>query len=691
MVSPPVPAVLAPTPWVSLWLDAWGRPPDRPAQVALGVAVLLLAAAVSPGGPARVATFVEAWGVADIARKRRFVVVTAFAAAFLSLGYLSFYLRGGPRSPEAAAYWMQGRILSHGALHWTLPDPTASFRAPLFRFTAPNRLAGALAPGFPLLLSLGFLLGAPMIVGPLLAAALVVGTWLLGHEVAWTSGEPPAQAEGLARTAAGLSVVSVALRFQTSEALPHSAAALAVTMALVGAMRARRTGDARWFAAAGASVGAGCAAAPWSSVAIGVVVLAMIVRADRPARTALWAVLSFLPGALFLLAAQRAATGHAFVAAKGVAQSAMTFSFPATARAALVAFGRASLHGARQHLADVANFEPIALAPLALVFGKGRTRAAVLPAVVIAAAIAVHALQVASHTPVAIEGVARWARSGILVEVLPIEHALVALALARVFPAAIGRAALALFSLALGGFAVHVAYDHEKIANSGNGRPHYEPDVPRDVGITHGLLLFDDDDGYELAADPDAIASHGIEAARSRGDDHDRLLFDILGHPPAHRYVVPKTGTATLPTFTPGNADSWRFEAEADLNPPGGSIVDAVGCGTDARAVAVDAEGAASIELPIPRGAAPPERRTWQIAPRVLDRGGHGSATLELFAAVGGPALARWTWTEAAKSPRCFDLAPQAVELGGDRSHAWWVLTAHGGSAALDRTVLRPK
>jgi len=691
MVSPPAPAVPAPMPWVGPWVDAWGRPPDRPALVALGIAVLLLAAAASPGGPQRVATFFEAWGVADVARKRRFVVVTAFAAAFLSLGYLSFYLRGGPRAPEAAAYWMQGRALSHGALNWAIPDPTASFRAPLFRFAAPNRLAGTLAPGFPLLLALGFLLGAPMIVGPLVAAGLVVGTWLLGHEVAGASGEPPARSEAIARTAAGLSVASVALRFHTCEALPHGAAALAVTMALASAMRARRTGDERWFAAAGASVGAGCAVAPWSSVAIGVVVLAMIVRAHRPAKTALWAVLSFLPGALFLLAAERAATGHAFSAAKGVAQSAMTFSAPAGARATLLAFGRASLHGARRHFADVANFEPIALAPLGLLFGKIRTRAAIAPAIMVAAAIAAHALQVASHSPLAVEGVARWARSGILVEVLPIEHVLVALAIARVFPAAVGRAALVLFSLALGGFAVHVAYDHERIANGGMGRPNYEPDVPRDLNVSHGLIFFEDDEGFELAAEPEATASHGIEAARLRSDDHDRLLFDILGHPPAHRYVVPKTGAPTLPTFSPGSGDTWRFEAEADLVPPAGSIVDAAGCGTDVHAVAIDAESTATIELPIPRGAAPPERRTWQVVPRILDRGGRGSGTLELFAAAGGPPLAHWTWTESAKSPRCFDLAAQHVELGGDRSHAWWVMTAHGGSAAFDRTVLRPK
>src|SRR5580700_322344 len=217
MIPPPAPPAAVPA--LVSWAGAWGRPPDRPAMVALGMAVGLLIAAAAPAGPQRVASLLEAWGVADVARRRRFVVITAFAAAFLSLGYLSFYLRGGPRAPEAAVYWLQGRALSHGALQWPVPNPTASFRAPAFAFTPPNRLAAPFAPGFPLLLSIGFLLGAPMIVGPLLAAAL-------------------------ARTAAGLSVLSVALRFQTGEALPHGEAALAVTMALVCAMRARRTADA---------------------------------------------------------------------------------------------------------------------------------------------------------------------------------------------------------------------------------------------------------------------------------------------------------------------------------------------------------------------------------------------------------------------------------------------------------------
>jgi len=690
MIPPPVPPVPA---WMS-WAGAWGRPPDRPAQVALGIAALLLVAAVAPNGPHRVASFLEAWGVADVTRRRRFIFVTGFVAAFLSLGYMAFYLRGGPRAPEAAAYWLEGRALSHGWFAWVAPDPTADFRTLLIPFGPPSRLAAPFAPAFPLLLSLGFLLGAPMIVGPLVAAALVAGTWLLGRELAAAAGEPPDRAEALARTAAGLSVLSAAMRFQTGEALPHGAAALAVAVALSCALRARRTCDARWYAAAGGAVGAACAAAPWSSVAIGAVVLGMAGLSTRPARAASYAVLGSLPGVLFLLAAHRAASGHAFAAARMAMHGAMAMTGPVSAhpaRAALAAFARQSLRGARLHLADVANFEPLALAPLALALRKARTRAALVPAIVVLGAAAVHAAQVLSHAPLAVEGVARWARSGILAEVLPVEHVLIALALARTFPIDVGRSALVVFGLAFAGFALHVSYDHEQLATSGVGRPRFEPDVPRDAGVTHGLLFFEDDDGYELAADPNASASHGIEAARMRGDDHDRLLYDILGHPPAHRYLASRTGLPTLPPFAPPGGETWRFEAEVDALLPTTSFVDAPGCGTDVHAVSVDPEGTTTLELPVPRGATPAARRTWLISPRVFDRGAGGNGSLDLVTSLGGAPVAHWAWTESAKSSRCFDLAAQPVELGGERDHAWWVLTAHGGPVALDRTVLRPR
>src|SRR5579859_1852313 len=112
MVSTPTPT---PT---HFWLGIWSRPPDRPSQVALAAGAMLLVVALVPGGPRWLGTLIEATGAVELRRRRRFLFVAAFVAAFLSLGYIAFYLRGGPRAPEAATYWLQGRAMSHGELGW---------------------------------------------------------------------------------------------------------------------------------------------------------------------------------------------------------------------------------------------------------------------------------------------------------------------------------------------------------------------------------------------------------------------------------------------------------------------------------------------------------------------------------------------------------------------------------------------
>jgi hypothetical protein len=368
--------------------------------------------------------------------------------------------------------------------------------------------------------------------------------------------------------------------------------------------------------------------------------------------------------------------------------------------------------GLRSHLVDVANFEPLALLPLLLAMGKTKTRIALVPACVIAGSVLVHCEQAIAHPRLAVDGAARLAGSGALTEVLPLEHALVALAVLRAVPGAAARTAMSLLALALAGFALHASHDHERLATSGIGRPSFEPDSARESNVTHGLLFFDDDDGYQIASNPGAPASRAIVAARMRGDDHDRLLYDILGHPPSHRYVAsgPGASAPTLPNFTPpGSGDTWRFEAETDLPPAwqssrpyGGaglvSQVESPPCGPDAHALSLDPaagnEASVTIELPIPRGASASARRIWMVTPRTFERGGGGTATLTLVTTLSGPGasppLAQWKWSDSTRG-RCAELPPQAVELGGDRTHAWWILTARDGPVGLDRTVLRPR
>jgi hypothetical protein len=667
--------------------------------VVLAAAGVLLAVALVPGGPRWLLSMLEVTGAGDLRRRRRFLFIAAFVAAFLSLGYIALYLRGGPRAPEAATYWLQGRALSHGKLSWTVGDPTASFRAKNLLLTAPDRLAGIFPPGYALLLGAAFLLGAPMLVGPLLAAALVLATWLLARELAIGAKEDEERVEGIGRAAVALSLVCAALRYHTAESLPQGAAAAALALALATALRGRRTGDARLFGAAGLAVGFVLCTQPMSAIAVGVAVAALALLSRSGARPLLWACAAALPGLALLLAANRAAVGHAF--ASPAAYYAARFGSPSTPPGAKAA-AMAVLRRVRANLADVANFEPVALLPVLLLRREARRRAG-LGAVIVVAIVAVQGLLGAPAG--AGEGTSAVAGASALADVLPLQHALVALTLGIAFPAAwFGSVVAATVALSLAGFAVHTSHEHARMAAGGLGRPHYEPDVAREAGATHGLLFFDDDEGYELAHDPAATASHGIEAVRVRGDDHDRLLFDLLGRPPTHRHLSPHTGPS-VSSWTPNGGDTWRFESEADYPPVAVSepavghaeVLDGLGtCASDAHALGVTPTGAAeasvTVELPIPRGASGPPKRTWIVTPRTFQRGGAGTGDLTLVAAAGGPALAEWTWTDASRGgPSCADLQAKTVELGPDATRAWLVLTAKGGAVALDRTTLRAR
>ncbi|HEX8790645.1 MAG TPA: hypothetical protein VF765_06810 [Polyangiaceae bacterium] len=694
------------------WIGTWARPADRPSQVALGFAVALLAIALVPGGPRWFASVLDFASLAELSRRRRFLTVSAFAAAFLSLGYIAFYLRGGPRDLLAPAYWLQGRALSHGDLSWTAPEPSASFRARHLLFAPPDHVAGVLPPGYPLLLAAGFLVGAPMLVGPLLAAGLVVATWFLAREIALASGETADRAESIARVAVGLSVVSAALRVHTADALPHGAAAVAVALALACAFHARRVEEPRLYALAGLAVGATAAIHPASAVPAGAVVAAIAAGDRDRGRAASWGIAAALPGILLLLLANRAATGHALA-------SPLTAYFGSVEPRPPLRIGEALLTTVRRlrvHLLDVDNLEPLALLALVPLLRPTRSSAVVLAALVVAGQIVVAAPFDASTV-----GPGTGAR--LLVSAIPIEHALAAIALAQLFPKRLASAAVATMALALAGFAVHASHDHARLAASDRGHPHYEPDVVREAGVEYGLLYFEDDAGFELAYDPSVQASHGLLAVRMRGDDHDRLLWDALGHPPIHRYtlppatlptasaspsvsvpppkdLVPPASSASVVSWTPPGegTDIWHFEAEADwpaAAQSGGRVEVEEGvapCASDGKVLTLTPttpQATATLALPVPRGSTAPDKRTWMVVPRIIDRGGGGSAKLSLYANLDDKPLAEWTWESTAKSPQCLDLDAKPVDLGGPITRAWLVLSASRGIVSLDKTTLR--
>jgi hypothetical protein len=635
-------------------------------------------------------------GVTDLRRPRRFLTVAAFASAFLSLAYIAIYLRGGPRAPDAAAFWLQGHALSHGLFRWAAPDPTACFRATRLLFTRSGSLAGIEAPGFALALAPAFWVGAPMLVGPLVGAATVFVTWMLAREL-WAHGPASLRGGGevAGGVAVGLSVVCAAMRYETADTVPDGLAAVAIALGLTAALRASRLGEPRAFGIAGAAVGAAFATTPASTapIVIAFAVIALATAREGLRRTNLrWVAMGALPGVLLVLAANHAATGHAFAFPGSVYRAAM--ALPATHATAKEAASDV-LRLVRAHLADVANLEPLVLLVAIPLFGSAASRAS-------RTAVALVAVQLVVDVAIAVRTGNAPPERAALGHVLPIEHALLGVAVVAAMPRFPGRAAILVMALSLAGFALHTSHAHIAAAASGAGHPRFEPDVMREANVTSGLLFFDDDEGYELASDPGVLASHGIQAARMRGDDHDRLLYDLLGHPASHRYVS-AAASASVSVWAPPNngSDTWRFEAEADWPPSqvtGGraAVVDGAGmCPSDAKALSLAPSGKGDatmvVDLPIPPGPPASASHTWHVIPRVFVQGGTGEGTMTLVAAEDGSPLATWTWKDAANGPGCVEIGEKTVTLGAEVRRAWLVVTARGGAVALDKTVERPR
>ncbi|WP_394842498.1 hypothetical protein LZC95_36190 [Pendulispora brunnea] len=733
---------------------AWGKPPDAVAWAALALAILFAAVAVTATRSRSPETSTLAMWLHDGPHglsRRRFLAIGSFVAAFASLGYIAYYLRGGPRIIDATSYFLQGRALSHGSIDWPLLEPSALFRGRFLLFREPNLLSGIFPPGYPLLLAIGFRIGAPMVTGPVLAAGIVLATYFLTYEVARATGLSR-NVDMTSRFAAAISIVCVALRYHTADTMSHGACAFAITVAIALALRAHRLQTAWLFAVSGLAIGYVAATRMVSAIPVAIGVYALVLRSSsqtRP-RAFLLVALGAIPGLALLLVSQHAATGHwfgstqlAYYAVSDGPQDCFRYGFGRGIGCVVehADFVRARLpHGYGvleaagttlrrlwPHTADVLNFEPlflVLLLPIARIV-REQPICRVLAAVV--------GLQIVAYAPFYFDGNYPGGGARFFADVIPLEHALIALAVSGALPS-LPRIFAVLSASALG-FALHTAYGHRALADRDGGRPMYEPDLAREKGADHGLIYFDTDHGFNLAYDPSHTASHGIVAVRRRHDDRDRLLYDLLGHPNSHlyRFAEGEGGKSMVDAWTPPPIvnDTYRFEAEAEWPPlaqQGGYAHSIFAAGTGAsedRVLELVPEGDgpawADIELPLPSPApngfpAPPRDKpgTFIIEPRVLRRGTGGKGTLVLYGI--GPSTervekARWEWTDpqkptpaasgegAKKATDILDLSSQTVSFddqleplshgGGPSLRCRMVLRAQHGAVGLDKTTVK--
>lgn len=641
-------------------LGQWGVPPDLAAWVALGVGVALWAltfrrkVALSAPPP---------W-------------LLALAAGALSWLYWVGYLRGTPHVIDATTYWLQARALAAGHFTWAIPDVSASFRGRFLLFNeVTGRVGGIFPPGYPLVLALGFVVGAPWLVGPLLAMAL---TWMTGALTREMFYDHP-ERDVMGRSAMAVSLACAALRYHTADTMSHGAAALALTAAFTWALRASRT-RAGWLRV-GLAAGWLFAIRPVSVVAALGVCLAL---ARRP-RAAGLILLGVAPGVLFLLVEQRAVTGRWFTSTQTAyyAQSdgpracfrygfghgigcrfehgdfldGYTFGDGYGARAALGVTRRRL----RAHALDLANLEALVLLVLIGAW-RWRSRSSVLGA---SAVVVGHFV---AYAPFYFDGNIARGGARLYADVLPLEHALLVAGLWS-WSGGDSRRAARLVGVMAAGFAVHAAFEHRVSGETAR-------EAPRVESGRRALVFVTGDHAFNLAHRPGA---RGAVVARWRGDAHDAVLYERLGRPPTFRFT-----SGGLIAWRPTLGDELVFEADREWparSQRGGYAVPTrveAPCVTGESALKLVSEGrfaSAEVELPLPRAG------EYEVVPFVF---AEGEGSVSILEEEGRASLTTWAWNS---ERGCIELPWRRVK---SRTTRWLVrIETTRASLSLDRVVVR--
>ena len=198
-------------------------------------------------------------------------IVGALAVATLAIaGYVAYaILERMPHVQDSVAYLFQAKVFARGQLWAPLPARPEFFEHE-FLIQRDGRWFAKYPPGFPAILALGVIVGAPWLVNPVCAALSIVLVFLIGRRLAGTP-------TGL--IAAALAVTSPFLIFLSGSFMSHPAGLL---MALLFAWLFLRREHPASALGAGIALGIGLLVRPWTMAAIaapfGIVALAELAR-----------------------------------------------------------------------------------------------------------------------------------------------------------------------------------------------------------------------------------------------------------------------------------------------------------------------------------------------------------------------------------------------------------------------------
>ena len=242
-----------------------------------------------------------------------FVGICALAAGGISGWATHAAMRDQPLSIDAGVYLMQARAMAHGHLGLLAQPPVQAF-GDRFMLEGPDgELYGIFPPGWPLAMAAFVLVGAPMLVGPAVAVALVFAQAALGRAVGRAAGDEEA-GELAMRVSLLLSLASIGRALETADLLSHAFVAVLATLAVAGALSLGLPGQSAraaraWALAVGACVGWALASRLLDGVVLGAAVAGVLAwRRPSLARVG-WLAAGAVPLLLLLAVEQHAATG----------------------------------------------------------------------------------------------------------------------------------------------------------------------------------------------------------------------------------------------------------------------------------------------------------------------------------------------------------------------------------------------
>jgi hypothetical protein len=236
-----------------------------------------------------------------------FVAALALAAAGISLGVVVGILQGRVLSLDSSVYLFEARALAHLHFGTPVPSPVLASSARFLFEGQEGVLYGVFPPGFPLFVAPFLWVGVPLLAGPVIAAVLAVGQYLLARAVS--------RDEWAARCSMLLGLPSYARAIETADLLSHGFVAALSAWAIALAFDLEDRPSRLTPILVGAAAGWVFSARLLDGLVLGVFAAAIVARAAlRPGGDRRWMALlvaGALPFVMVLMAEQRAATGSA--------------------------------------------------------------------------------------------------------------------------------------------------------------------------------------------------------------------------------------------------------------------------------------------------------------------------------------------------------------------------------------------